>query len=89
MKYNVATTFQCYELCWFYVRFAHAHIDATAQASNGVNICVRAWHERSVTDLHAKPRQFKPPTGGLDPVGLRGERLMNARSTPSRKYSRR
>ena len=58
-------------------------------ASNGVNICVRAWQERSVTDLHAKPRQFKPLTGGLDPVGLRGERLMNARSTPSRKYSRR
>ena len=58
-------------------------------ASNGVNICVRAWHQRSVTDLHAKPRQFKPLTLGLHPVGLRGERLMNARSTPSRKYSRR
>ena len=31
-------------------------------ASNGVNICVRAWHERSVTDLHGKPRQFKALT---------------------------
>ena len=30
VKYNIATTFQCHELCWFYVvRIAHAHIDAT------------------------------------------------------------